>query len=58
MQSYYQASRNIEISQPKLSGDIEADIDTADAVGVDAAAGEADADAGADIDAEAGTDET
>ena len=39
-------------------GDIEADIDTADAVGVDAAAGEADADAGADIDAEAGTDET
>ena len=26
MQSYYQASRNIEISQPKLSGDIEADI--------------------------------
>ena len=39
-------------------GDIEADIDTADAVGVDAAAGEADADAGTDIDAEAGTDET
>ena len=26
MQSYYQASRNIEISQPQLSGDIEADI--------------------------------
>jgi len=26
VQSYYQASRNIEISQPKLSGDIEADI--------------------------------
>ena len=26
MQSYYQASRNIEISQPHLSGDIEADI--------------------------------
>mgnify|MGYP001173274559 CR=1 FL=1 len=26
MQSYYQASRNIEISQPQLLGDIEADI--------------------------------
>ncbi len=26
MQSYYQASRNIEISQPLLSGDIEADV--------------------------------
>ncbi len=26
MQSYYQASRNIEISQPQLSGDIEADV--------------------------------
>jgi len=26
VQSYYQASRNIEISQPQLSGDIEADI--------------------------------
>ena len=39
-------------------GDIEADIDTADAVGVDAAAGEADAEAGADVDVEAGTDET
>ena len=39
-------------------GDIEADIDTADAVGVDAAAGEADAEAGADVDVEAGTEET
>ncbi len=26
MQSYYQVSRNIEISQPQLSGDIEADV--------------------------------